>query len=60
MFLVECILYGRYKYWLAKEGDRYFWTGIKSNGLRFHNLHIATDRGKTHCKTEFTIEKVFE
>lgn len=60
MFLVQMILLGKFKYWLARKEDKWFWTGLRNSAFKFENRHIAEDKGKTHSKVDFTIEKIIE
>lgn len=58
MFLVECILYGKFKYWLAKDKSRhYFWSGLLSNAAEFDDPETAENVGLAYSKVDFTIEK---
>ena len=60
MFLVQMIIYNKFRYWLAKDGDKWYFTGLFDNAFKFTNKHLAEDKGRVYCKTEFTIEKVIE
>lgn len=61
MFLVQMILYNKFKYWLARDRDGdYFWTGLLNFAYPFRDAESAENTGLAYSKVEFTIEKIIE
>lgn len=58
MFLVQCILYNKFKYWLAKDDKLWYWSGIKNSAFEFTSKGYAEQTARIHSKVDFTIEKI--
>lgn len=60
MFLVQCILCNKFRYWLALNREGYFWVGIIGNAHQFKDPERAESIGLAYSKVDFTIEKIIE